>query len=85
MNGRLEKELSAEKKMQEKLKTLPKIFSDYYVYLRAAKKTYTTIGTYMNYVVHFAKYLGDDKIKETFEETSLKFFGVYKENSKIKE
>lgn len=29
--------------------------------------------------------LGDDKIKETFEETSLKFFGEYKENSKIKE
>ena len=66
MNGRLEKELSAEKKMQEKLKWLPKIFSDYYVYLRAAKKTYTTIGTYMNYVVHFAKYLGDDKIKDDF-------------------
>jgi site-specific recombinase XerD len=36
------------------------------VYLRAAKKTYTTIGTYMNYVVHFAKYLGDDKIKDDF-------------------
>lgn len=66
MNGRLEKELSAEKKMQEKLKTLPKIFSEYYVYLRAAKKTYTTIGTYINYVVHFAKYLGNDKISDNF-------------------
>ena len=66
MNGRLEKELVAEKKMQEKLKTLPKIFSEYYVYLRAAKKTYTTIGTYMNYVIHFAKYLGDEKINDNF-------------------
>jgi site-specific recombinase XerD len=66
MNGRLEKELSAEKKMHEKLKTLPKIFSEYYTYLRAAKKTYTTIGTYINYVVHFAKYLGDNEINNDF-------------------
>ncbi len=66
MNGRLEKELLAEKKMQEKLKTLPKIFSEYYIYLRAAKKTYTTIGTYINYVVHFAKYLNDGKINDDF-------------------
>lgn len=66
MNGRLEKELSAEKKMQEKLKTLPKIFSEYYVYLRAAKKTYTTIGTYINYVIHFAKHLGDGKVDNDF-------------------
>ena len=66
MNGRLEKELLAEKKMQEKLKGLPKIFSEYYVYLRAAKKTYTTIGTYINYVVHFAKHLGDGKVDNVF-------------------
>ena len=66
MNGRLEKELLAEQKMQEKLKELPKIFSEYYVYLRAAKKTYTTIGTYMNYVIHFAKYLGNNKIDNVF-------------------
>lgn len=66
MNGRLEKELLAEKKMQEKLKTLPKIFSDYYVYLRAAKKTYTTIGTYMNYVIHFAKHLCGEQISDDF-------------------
>ena len=66
MNGRLEKELSAEAKMQEKLKTLPKIFSEYYVYLRAAKKTYTTIGTYINYVIHFAKFHGNGQINDSF-------------------
>lgn len=66
MNGRLEKELLAEKKMQEKLKTLPKIFSDYYIYLRAAKKTYTTIGVYVNYVIHFANYVSNNKISNTF-------------------
>ena len=66
MNGRLEKELSAEKKMQDKLKTLPKIFSEYYTYLRAAKKTYTTIETYINYVIHFAKFIEDDNITQNF-------------------
>lgn len=66
MNGRLEKELLAEKKMQEKLKTLPKIFTEYYVYLRAAKKTYTTIDVYVNYVIHFANFLSDGNIKENF-------------------
>lgn len=70
MNGRLEKELSAEKKMQAKLKTLPKIFSEYYVYLRAAKKTYTTIGTYINYVVHFANFIGDGKVNAEFHKNA---------------
>ncbi len=66
MNGRLEKELLAENKMQEKLKALPKIFSDYYIYLRAAKKTYTTIGVYVNYVIHFANFVDNNKISEDF-------------------
>lgn len=66
MNGRLEKELLAEKKMQNKLKTLPKIFSEYYIYLRAAKKTYTTIDVYINYVIHFAKFFGGGDICENF-------------------
>lgn len=66
MNGRLEKELLAEKKMQDKLKTLPKIFSEYYTYLRAAKKTYTTIGTYINYVIHFANFISDGNINQNF-------------------
>ena len=70
MNGRLEKELSAEKKMQEKLKGLPKIFSEYYVYLRAAKKTYTTIGTYVNYVIHFANFIGDGKVDNEFHKNA---------------
>lgn len=66
MNGRLEKELNAEKKMQDKLKVLPKIFTDYYMYLRAAKKTYTTIDTYINYVIHFANFIGDKNISQNF-------------------
>lgn len=66
MNGRLEKELIAENKMQERIKDLPKIFYEYYIYLRAAKKTYTTIDAYMNYIIHFAKFVGDDNIAADF-------------------
>ena len=66
MNGRLEKEILAEKKMRNKLSALPKIFSDYYTYLRAAKKTYTTIDVYINYVIHFAKYLNNNHVDESF-------------------
>lgn len=57
MNGRLEKEILAESKMKNKLDSLPKIFSEYYVYMRASKKTYTTINTYINYVLHFIKFI----------------------------
>lgn len=56
----------AENKMKERLKGLPKIFSDYYIYLRAAKKTYTTIDAYMNYIMHFAKYINGEFIQDNF-------------------
>lgn len=69
MNGRLEKEVLAEKKMKEKLKGLPKIFSDYYTYLRAAKKTYTTINVYINYVINFANSICDNNINNDFYKT----------------
>lgn len=69
MNGRLEKEVLAEKKMKEKLKGLPKIFTEYYTYLRAAKKTYTTINVYMSYVIHFANFICEDNIDANFYQT----------------
>ena len=69
MNGRLEKEVLAEKKMKEKLKGLPKIFSDYYTYLRAAKKTYTTIDVYINYVINFANFICEGNINNNFYKT----------------
>lgn len=66
MNGRLEKEILAESKMKNKLASLPKIFSEYYVYMRASKKTYTTINTYINYVLHFIKFINGDNIPNDF-------------------
>ena len=66
MNGRLEKEIMAENKMKEKLSTLPEIFSEYYIYMRASKKTYTTINTYINYIIHFVKFIYKSDIPDDF-------------------
>lgn len=49
MNGRLEKEIKANKKMQEKLMHLPPIFTEFYYYLEGEGKSYTTL---INYVHH---------------------------------
>ena len=38
ITGRLEKEIQAEEKMQNKLKNLPKIFTEYYTSMRANRK-----------------------------------------------
>ena len=37
MNGRLEKEILAQKKMEEKLSKLPEIFKNYYIYFSTEK------------------------------------------------
>ena len=66
MNGRLEKEILAQKYMENKLKCLPEIFKNYYLYLRAAKKTYSTIKVYMNGIIRFAKFVDGDKLKNEF-------------------
>lgn len=66
MNGRLEKEMQAQKKMEEKLNDLPEIFKSYYLYLRAAKKTYSTINVYINGIIRFAKFVNKDKILNEF-------------------
>lgn len=66
MNGRLEKEILAQKYMEDKLKDLPEIFKNYYLYLRAAKKTYSTIKVYMNGIIRFAKFVEGDKITNGF-------------------
>lgn len=66
ISGRLSKELQAQEKMEEKLKELPEIFKNYYLYLRAGQKTYSTLTVYINGIVRFAKYVCGDKITNNF-------------------
>ena len=55
-SGRLEKETIEFNKIEKKLKSLPKIFSEYYYTLRAEKKSYRTIEEYINSVKHFMEF-----------------------------
>ena len=64
--GRLEKETRFYETMKEKLKGLPNIFNEYYTSMRANRKSYTTVGVYINNVIHFAKFVGDGTITEDF-------------------
>ena len=66
MTGRLEKEIKELDKIKNKLNTLPTIICDFYYYLEAADKSYTTIKNYINYVVHFMLYCTNGKNKPTF-------------------
>ena len=65
MNGRLEKEMKFYGAIEEKLKTLPSVFNDYYISMRANRKSYTTINVYINNILHFINFLGDN-ISEDF-------------------
>jgi site-specific recombinase XerD len=66
MNGRLEKELVAEKKMMAKLKQLPPIFTEFYNTLVADGKTYTTLNNYVNHNIDFMNYVTNNKPNNKF-------------------
>lgn len=69
MNGRLEREIKAENKMQNKLKTLPKVFTEFYNSMRASKKSYTTCECYVNYVKNFMDYVTHNNPSDDFYKT----------------
>ena len=64
--GRLEKETQFYEKMKVKLQGMPKILSEYCTSMRANRKAYTTVGVYINNVLHFANFVHDGNIPEDF-------------------
>lgn len=64
--GRLEKETQFYEKMKAKLQGMPKILSEYYTSMRANRKAYTTVGVYINNILHFANFVCDGNIAEDF-------------------
>ena len=67
-NGRLEKEIQEMQKINKKISGMPKIIKDYYYYLEAADKSYTTIKTYINYIKNFMDYCTNGNYDEHFYE-----------------
>lgn len=68
MSGRLEKENEAKDRMLEKLNNLPEIISDFYYWMDARDKTYTTTRNYVNHVVEFMKFFTKGKSDDLFYE-----------------
>lgn len=66
LTGRLEKEELFYQKMSDKLKELPTVFNEYYISMRANRKSYTTIGVYINNVLHFARFATNNNITDDF-------------------
>ena len=66
MNGRLEKEEMFYQKINNKLRTLPAIFNEYYTSMRANRKSYTTIGVYINNMLHFFDFVTKGTMVEDF-------------------
>ena len=66
MNGRLEKEMKSEKKILEKLKYYPQVFTDFYYDMKDEGKSYTTASKYIEYIIHFTLSVTGKTIKENF-------------------
>lgn len=66
MNGRLEKELKAERRMRCKLRDLPVVFTDFYDTMLADEKSYTTIENYINHNVDFMNYVTNERRDSKF-------------------
>lgn len=66
MNGRLEKELIADKKMKARLAALPLVFTEFYFYLEAEGKSYTTLNNYISHNVDFMNFITHGRPSNTF-------------------
>jgi site-specific recombinase XerD len=64
--GRLEKETKFYENMKIKLQGLPTVFNEYCTSMRANRKAYTTVGVYINNLLHFARFVTDDNLTEDF-------------------
>lgn len=65
-NGRLEKEEKIKQKIQEKLKDLNPILTEFYNDMRGDQKSYNTINSYINYVIEFINFISEDQTDYEF-------------------
>lgn len=66
MNGRLEKELQYVSRIEKKLSLLPHIFTEYYYFLEAEGKSYTTLANYIDHNVDFMNDFTSGEQNDTF-------------------
>lgn len=66
--GRIEKEIQARKRIEEKLKTAPEILTSFYNWMDAREKTFNTIEKYIDHVIDFMNYYTKGKKDNKFYE-----------------
>lgn len=66
MSGRIEQENKLKAKIQEKLNTLPYIFTEFYSYMEADQKSYASMKHYIEYVSDFMDAVVKDNKKDDF-------------------
>lgn len=66
MNGKIEQENKIKIKIDEKLNTLPSIFTEFYGYMDADQKSYSTIKHYIEYVSDFMDAVSTPEHKDEF-------------------
>jgi integrase/recombinase XerC len=69
MNGKLEKIIAADRKMEAKLKAHPGILREFYYDMKDEDKSYTTINNYIDHVIHFMRFVTNDKYRREFYKT----------------
>ena len=66
MSGKIEQENKLKKKIEEKLNTLPSIFSEFYNYMDADQKSYASMKHYIEYVSDFMDVVSTEEHRDDF-------------------
>lgn len=71
MNGRLEREMNANTRMNDRLENLPTIFTEFYFSLDANGKSYTTLYNYISHTVDFMNYItGNNRTNDFYTDVT---------------
>lgn len=71
MSGRIENENKLRDKIEERLQTLPSIFTDFYNYMEADQKSYATIKHYIEYVADFMDEVAQGDKREFYKDVTV--------------
>lgn len=71
MSGRIEAENKLREKIEEKLNTLPPIFRDFYNYMEADQKSYSSIKHYIEYVADFMDAVCENPTNTFYEDITV--------------
>lgn len=71
MSGRIEAENKLREKIEEKLNTLPSIFREFYNYMEADQKSYSSIKHYIEYVSDFMYAVCENPTNTFYEDVTV--------------